>query len=274
MAIRTSPISRETFGMSKKISFWDKLKNAWKIFKTSFSFIGKDKSLLIIPFIMLFSGILFCVGLFLIFFGGGGRAGLYLSYILLMFFSYLWFTFLGAAQAWMVYEVAKGKDATLASGLKRAFHNFFDIVAFAFTSLAIAIISGYLRGKGRMGEVAGGFINKLAGIAGKLVLPAMIITERNFGDAVKQLSKSLQALPEIAAYEIGIGPLTFLSFWLGLGVAILFGLVFGFFTGIIVFALIALALIILSILVNQIYYTLVYLTLMEKKKFRGLDLKA
>jgi len=186
---------------------------------------------------------------------------------------YLWTTFLGSAQSWMVHEVAQGKDTTLASGIKRALKEIPDILLFALATLLITIIVGSLRKRGTLGNLAGDFISLVTGIAGKLVLPAMIITERSFIDSIKQLGQAIKAIPEIAAFEIGIRPLTTLLIFISIGLAFLFGISLGPIIGIILFLILFLIIIIFSILINQIYYTLLYLTLIEKKKIPGLKLK-
>lgn len=104
--------------------------------------------------------------------------------------------------------------------------------------------------------------------AGKLVLPAMIVTDRNFLESVKQLGDSVKALPEIATFEIGIRPLTFIAVLCGvLGTVILF-----FLSPFIAvpFAFTYFLLLIMAVnYINSTYYTILYLTLIEKKKIKG-----
>ena len=262
--------------------FMHKLGNAWEIFKASFSFIGKDKSLLAVPLLLTFTSALFCVLFFLALEVGDPQVAFafYANVIIFLFVMHIWTTFLGAAQSWMVHEVAQGKDTTLLSGLKRALKNIGDVLLFALVMLLISLLVAMLRGKrrelGPIGHAASGLawlIEMVAGIAGKLVLPAMIITDRNFIQSVKQLQEAIKRIPEIATFEIGIRPLTSLATMLSLGIAVLFGMAFGLFVGIILFALLAIAIHIFSTLINQIYYTLLYLTLIEGKKVPGLKLK-
>ncbi len=255
------------------MGFTDRLVNAWRIFVTSLSFIGRDKSLLAVPIILILTTIVFGIVFFFMFFvSAKAAAALYANIIIFLFVMYFWSTFLGAAQSWMVHEVAQGKDTTLASGLKRALKNILDVLAFTTVLLLIKILLGALRRKGRLGQYAASFLDLIVGIAGKLVLPAMIITERNFIQAMGQLKDSIKAIPEIATFEVGIRPLTSLVFFISIGISVLFGLAFGITTGIIIFSLLFLAIIVLSTLINQIYYTLLYLTLIEKKKVHGLKL--
>jgi len=255
------------------MGFLDKLSNAWYIFKTSLSFIKKDKSLLSIPIILILSSIFFFILFILILFKPIISTIFIFNFIIFLFLMYIWTTFLGSAQAWMVHEVALGKDTTLASGIKRAFKNIPDILLFALATLIISIIVGSLRKRGTLGNLAGDFISLVTGIAGKLVLPAMIITERNFIESIKQLGQAIKAIPEIAVFEIGIRPLTTLLIFISIGLSFLFGISLSPIIGIILFLILFLIIIIFSILINQIYYTLLYLTLIEKKKVPGLKLK-
>ncbi len=259
------------------MSFWYRLKNAWNIFKLSFSLLKKDKSLIAIPVLMLLS-LIILMGIFWYLNYVQILYRNYITYLIFLFVMYFILTFLAAAQSWMVYEVLRGKDTTVKSGFKRAIQNFGDILTFVFTVILIRIFSSWLRKKGMIGQAAGSFIDYVTGIAGKLVLPAMIITERNFKDSVIQLKDSLKAIPEIAIYEIGIRPLTALFFFIGVFITILLSFssfifpIFGFLAGIIFLLIWLLIMMLLSVYVNNTYYTILYLTLIEKKKIPGLKL--
>lgn len=264
----------------------DRLKNSWVAFKTSVAFLGRDKSLWAIPFL---SGLVFLV--FICLFGllilGGGFAGasslrIYGLMAVLLFVMLFISAFFNAAFCWMVHEVALGKDTTVGSGMKRAKDNLKDILLFSLAMLAIKLITGALRGKRNPGfdltSVARGWlasaIEVATGIAAKLVVPAMIITDRSFLDSVKQLRQSIKALPEIGVYEIGIKPLMGLLMGIVLLVTVLavFAVpgVLPFFIIIDVLLLVALGIFIS--LLDKVYYTLVYLTLIEGKKIPGLHL--
>lgn len=253
------------------MGFFDRLKNAWKIFKLSFALLKKDKSLIVIPILMIFSSlILFGIFGFLMYYYK--LSSNYILFFAFLFILYFVMTFLAAAQSWMVYEVLKGKNATTISGFKRAFGNIGDILVFVFSVVFIKMLSSWLRGKGRAGQMAGSLIDYLTGLAGKLVLPAMIITERNFKESVVQLKDSLKAVPEIATYEIGIRPLMTLVFFIGLLLALMLGSSLGIFVGFIFFLILLSLMILISVYINETYYTTLYLTLIEKKKIKGLDL--
>jgi hypothetical protein len=179
----------------------------------------------------------------------------------------------------MVYEVAKGKNTTLYSGLVRALKNTKDIVFFSIASFVVSIIIGIIRGKKDKGitsavrGAAADIVSFATGIAKKLVLPAMIVTDKNFWESVKNLKTSIKATPEILIYEIGIKPIittiTFIFFIL-CGILVWVGFLW---TGITVFVIAIVFIGLLSSLINQIYYTLIYLVLIEKKKIKGINIK-
>jgi len=251
------------------MGFFDRLANAWKIFVFSFQILGQDKSLFILPFVMILgSGIIFSF-MFLGYFFVTEAPILWM--ILTLFVISLWGTFIAAAQSWMVHEVLQGKDTTVGSGVSRALHNAKDIFYYTVVMSIITLVSSYFRSKGRLGEALGGTMSYLAGIIGKLVIPAMIVTERSFGEAVAQLKQSVRAFPEIATYEIGIRPLThlalFLVFIISFFVVSPFGLIA---VGITLFILL-IVVILLALYVNTTYYTVLYLTIIEKKRVSGLD---
>ena len=257
------------------MGFFDRLHNAWKIFRLSFEFIGRDKSLMIVPVLMLLSGILFCIIAVILFpiTSLMPESYFYASVIIFLLIAQTWSTFLGAMQSWMVHEVAQGKDTTVASGFKRALHNIKDVIAYAVVFLVVSILISAIRRKGRMGAFAAGWLETFAGIIGKLILPAMIVTERSFGDAVAQLKHSVKAIPEIATFEIGIRPLTTLAVFLGILVGALFFFSFGPIFTIIYGIIFIIALALLTLFINNTYYTLLYLTLIEKKHVKGLHLR-
>ena len=251
------------------MGFIGRLKNAWNIFKLSLGLIKKDKSLVAIPIILILSSIFFFVSFLLIFFISKGIVLFY--WIVFLFFMYFWSTFLSSAQSWMIYEVVHGKDTTVLSGIKRALKNLKDILIFAVVMLLIKILISSIRSKGRLGEILGSVLDRFTGIAGRLVLPAMIVTERNFTDAVKQLKDSLHAIPEIATYELGIGPLTSLVFFLGILIFIPL-VILNVFIGILFIIILILLISLFSTYINNSYYTLLYLSLIEKKKIPELNI--
>lgn len=262
------------------MGFFERLTNAWKIFKLTFALMGKDKSLVIAPVIMVL-GLFVVILLILPLFGISLLAvsvlemKSYYPYLFLLLFAfifYFWTTFWAAVQSWMVHEVLQGKDTTLASGFARALRNFFDILAFCIVMAIANLLLSKLKGKGRAGAITGGFLETLVGIAGQLVIPAMIVTKRNFKDSVKQLKESVRALPEIATYEIGTVPIVMLFMLLivasGLLTFFLYGVNAALFVGVL---LLCTAMVILSY-VNITYYTIVYLSLIEKKRIPGLKI--
>ncbi|MDO8661517.1 MAG: hypothetical protein Q7K43_06515 [Candidatus Woesearchaeota archaeon] len=255
------------------MGFLDRLSNAWKIFIFSFSLLKKDKSLAVVPLFMLLGAGLIFVPLLLLAFGGFvGSARLVFVGVIFLFLFYFVETFFAAAQSWMVYEVIRGKDTTIGSGFKRAFHNSLDILAFTGVSIVVFFLSRFLRRKGITGAIGASVLTSLSGILGKLVIPSMIVTERHFGQAVAQLRQSLRAAPEVATYEIGIRPLNVLLMVMGVVLTLLFALSFGgLFAGLFIMFYIT-ALVLVNVYVNSAYYTVAYLALIEKRKIPALKL--
>lgn len=264
------------------MGFVKRFVNSWRIFKASFEFMGRDKSLFLVPLLMIIGLVVFIAAFWI----GSGvlsegglveQSGILVLVILLLCFFFMQFfsVFLASMQSWMVYEVALGKDATLASGFRRAWKNFWDILLYALVFFVVNIILHTFKEqtKSRLGQIGIGFLEVMVSIAGKLILPAMIVSERNFGQAVKQLRDALKALPEIGIYEVGSGPLFFVLFLIGVFVSYLVMIALGFWIGLLLLVSLIVVLSMMAILIDQIYYTLLYLTLIEKKKVKGLQLK-
>jgi hypothetical protein len=253
----------------------NRLVNAWEIFKLSFQFLARDKSLVAIPIIMLLSGIAIIVPFAMVFLLSGPNQGILIMWgLIFAVLANFWFTFLSAAQSWMVHEVAQGKDTTVASGFARAGRNLGDIFVYTIVMMLIsAALSNLRKNGGGIGRIIAHAVGIVTGIAAKLVLPAMIVTERSFKESVLQLQKATKAIPEIATFEIGTAPLTgfviFPSILIG-GLLFALGMVL---TGIFVIFAAIIIVTLVSKYVNQTYYTLLYLSLIEKKKVKGLKLK-
>jgi|GEM_PF-5872133 len=266
-----------------------RLKNSWLLFTTTLSFIKKDRSLLAVPVILPFANlgllIILAVMAFGVFiFGARTELAWFAFGVIALFLSFLLNTFFAAAHSWMVFEVAKGKDTTLSSGLRRASHNLADIIWFSIVMTLVHVITGLLRGKRQNGMDIGSAIRNmlanmiegLVGILGKLVLPAMIVTDKTFKEAVVDLKRSAKTWPEVLAFEIGLGPLFGLAFF---AIAIVLGLLayavspfigmYALIAFIISLVIVIIAMGILSKFVNATYYTLLYLALVEKKHIHG-----
>jgi len=257
----------------KNMAVIDRLVNAWEIFKTSFEFLGRDKSLMAVPILMIVSAFALVIP-FIIALALAKGGAIPLVAIVVLFFAYFWFTFLGAAQAWMVHEVAQGKDATLGSGFSRAGKNFGDIMAYAAVMLLVRTIISSLRRKGgAAGRVGASFLDLIVGIAGKLVLPAMIVTHRSFKESIMQLKQALKAIPEIATFEVGIRPLVGWVNFVGFAIAVAVWFSGFRITAVAILFIWILLVSLVSIFINQTYYTLLYLTVIEKKKIKGVKLK-
>lgn len=273
------------------MAVFDRLRNSWSLFKLSLDFVRRDRSLLAVPILLpIVNLILFAAFAAVMVLGvlagivtGENYLLLAIVSVIYLFISLFINTFLGAAHSWMVFEVAKNKDATLKSGLGRASHEWFDIAKFAAVMTLIKVVASIIRGQRKQGfdisyqvrNAAASALEGITGIIGKLVLPAMIVTDKTFGESVKDLRQSLKTWPEILAFELGIGPLTGLVFFICFIIILLvaFALSSVSFLGAIVFGVLTLVLLIialsvLSTLVNMTYYTLLYLTLVEKRHIK------
>ena len=267
------------------MGFLERLGNAWKIFVLSFQLLGKDKSLAIIPLFMLLSTYIVLI-LFSIIFGFPLYTGFFSSYfaragvfgqsygivfvLLFLFLQYFWIYFLAAAQCWMVYEALYGKDTTVISGIKRAFRNLGDILIFSLVMMLLTG-TGSGRNKNAFARLFGPVISYFATLAGRLVLPGMIVTEKSFLESVKELKNAPRAWVEIAVYEIGTGPLWMIFFIILLVMTMWIGSLFG--GSAYGLTLIAGLMILISVAtyVNTTYYTLLYLALIERKQVPGLE---
>jgi hypothetical protein len=272
------------------MGFFDRLKNAWSIFVLSWKYAGKDKSLITIPTLLVLLNLAFFAAMILTFIfvimapteATGQTANIAGSSIFLIFAAYLLFslfinTFLGAAQSWMVYEVTLGKDTTVWSGFGRAWKNLGDIIWFSIVMFIIKILTSKRGGKGigaALMAIFGGLIETLVRLAGKLVLPAMIVTERSFKEAVIDLKNSSKTWPEMLAFEVGVGPLFSLAWFIWILLMVFTGFVvwsigLQTLTIILLVFMFVFFIVLTSIarnFINSTFYTLLYLALVEKKK--------
>lgn len=254
---------------------FDRISNAIEIFLECLKFIWRDKSLLIVPILMIIFNSIFLLIFFSFFIIKSKVIVLIISFSLIYaILIYFINSFFSAIQSWMVYEVAQNKDATFVSGLKRALKEIPDIIAYSITAIIISMIVSNIKGKaGTIGEVAGSFISFITSIAGKLVMPAMIITERNFVESIKQLRKAVKRWPEILLFEIGIGPLNWIIIIINLVIFIPLAVFISPIVGITTFLIIFVIQIIFSLVINQVYYSILYIALIERKKVSGIDIK-
>jgi hypothetical protein len=266
------------------MGFFDRLRNSWSLFKVALNFLRRDKSLIAVPILLpIVNLVVFLLAALWVLANFGGPSLPF--FVVVIFVSYLASTFLKAAHSWMVYEVALGKNTTLASGLRRAFQNAADVLWFSLVMTVISIIAGAIRGKGGRGGASmlrgatAGIIDFLTSVMGKLVLPAMIVTNKTFRESVEDVRSLSKVLPEAILLEAGLGPLELAAFVVVffplLALAILSMTVlpmFAFWTMITFVALTFVLIIALNILksfVEITYYTLLYLALVKKRKIKG-----
>lgn len=272
------------------MAFGDNLRQAWQLTKDSFALIGRDKSLLLPPILMLITNIALTVILIYAFVsafftGAPNPFGFIYFWALLILFAILTAflnAFWSAALAWMVSQVARGEDATLFSGIWRALKNIFDVILYAIVSFLIAGAANSLRQQRRnifSTFIAGMFaeiVKEAWDIAGHLTLPAMIVKDQNFFSALKEVKNVVKHLPEAL-----VGGFAFDFIAKGLGAFVFF---IGAVVGILSFPLIGLWAIAVGMLVwfglgalisiarnltKVTYFTLLYLWMTDTKFKKG-----
>ncbi|MBI4139618.1 hypothetical protein HY483_01510 [Candidatus Woesearchaeota archaeon] len=274
------------------MTFFGRLKNSLELLKLSFHFLGKDKSLLIVPIMLPALNILTFIVLILAGLGFLSKTseqfmGVYGTIVIFTFLAVFFFvmslvnTFFGAVHSWMVFEVVKGEDTTFKNGLRRASQNIKDIIFFSLSMMAIRLVTFYMRGRKKEGLDIGfyirstfaGWIDTLATILGKLVLPAMIITEMSFTEAVADLKRASKTWPEILTFEIGVQPIvnmitTIITIPLILLTIISFpSIISWIFITLIIMTILTGS--VLKSFLNATYYALLYIALIEGKKMKN-----
>lgn len=241
----------------------NKLINAKDLVAESFSLIKKDKSLLIPPVLSLvvLIGVLPLL-LFFIFLPLAAIGGIAIPIAILICALIFYFipTFFNAALTWMVLEAKKGKDTTMAEGIKRATKEVLDVFLFSVVSLIISLIAGIIRGKqhNRARDIAGNVVEGAWALVGQLILPSMILTEHTFWTAWTEIKEYRHTIPQILVGSFGLGML--FSFALIVAVIIM---IFAFITnvilGLVVLLGIVVPLILLSQTIRTIFFTLLYI---------------
>jgi len=265
------------------MSIVDNFKNAWKITKDAFGLLGKDKDLLTPLVVALIINLALFVLALLFFFITLPNAGVAFYVIGLIFLLLTTFvtTFFGAALTWMIYEVYNKKDTHLGRGMKIAFKNFLDIIWYTIVTFLISLLVGMLRSKDNnqnfiaviLKNVFAGIIEKAWDILRHFILPSMILSSNNFGQAFKEIPKLKNHLPETLvggfAFDLVLGPIHFIEFLVCLAIGFLLSLI-SVFAGLVVGIGLFVLLLILTNLVYQYvkvsYFTLMYIDLKKKLK--------
>jgi len=264
------------------MSIFEKLKESIDFTKESIELAKKDKSLLVTPIASLITVPLVAVVFFLIFFfvfeyDFFSHIYLFLFFILLFFTLSFISTFLGAAHSWMTYEVYSKGETTFLRGIKKAFKEIVDVLLFSFASFFIYSFGSFLsRRKGYggrfVGSVAADVVEAGWEVVGKFIIPAMIVKEQTFFQAlrdVKLLVKNMpQSLVGAFAFDYIANILEYfvvvLSFTIGF---FAFSISKNIFSSAIIggtlFVLFSILIIIFKIFIKNTYFTVMYLKIKE-----------
>ena len=278
----------------------DRFSDSTEIFKRTFGLI-KDHPKLALPFALML--IVSLVPILLIgvtyFFG---RLFMTAQLMMIVFASlavltYFINTFFGAINCWMVSQALKGKDPTFGDGFGRAMSNFFDIMAFAIASFSVNIIASRLRsgaGKGIIGAILSALMKSVAFIIEQgwtystyIVLPDMIISERNFFDSLKTAPNILKRIPEYLVGGFAFDAIMWVvNAFIVIICVIFFAIVWGL-AGLLAALISAVILLLFMLFTKQVlyltmkstYFTILYVELYEKGKlttdfFKGLRISA
>lgn len=240
----------------------EKLINAKDLITESFSLIKKDKSLLIPPVLSFITCIIAVLLLFFFIILPSMNLGsvIYIAILLSALILYFIPTFFNAALTWMVLEVKKGKDTTLAQGMNRAGKNVIDIFMFSVVSLAISIIASIIRGKGesRGREMAGHVVEGAWSLIGQLILPSMILTEHTFWSAWTEIKEYKHTIPQVLVGSFGLGILFTVAIVIA-AIITIFAFSLNMVLGLIALIGLILPLILLSAMIRTIFFTLLYI---------------
>ena len=248
-----------------------KLINSKDLVVESWNLIKKDKSLLVPPILSL--GILSILAIFSIIFLAGissivvGRRSFGLMaiiFLVIIFSIYFVATFFNAALTWMAYEVKKGKNTDIITGLGKAFREFFDIILFALMTFVIGILAGIIRGKGRGGisvlrDVAAKTVSAAWSVIGNLIMPAMILTDHHFFSAWNELKRYKDSIPQILVGTFGLGIIFSIISTLAFFVSVFVFFTMGVFAGVISVVLLIGPLMIISNAMKTLFFTLLYM---------------
>lgn len=263
----------------------DKLSDTIEIFKRTFGLIRQHPKLALpFVFMVLLSIVpIVLIGLLLLF--GSATLTLQIAIIFLALLAislYFINTFFGAVNCWMVSRALKGEEPSFGGGLKRAFSNFFDILTFAVVSFSINVIASRLRaggGKGIIGMILSVLMRSVAFIIEQgwkystyIVLPDMIISERNFVDSLKTVPNIIKKIPEYLAggfaFDIIMWVVNAFIFMICLVFFGIFWMLTDFMTAliptIVLFVLLIVIKQVLYFTMKSTYFTVLYVEIYEK----------
>lgn len=263
------------------MGFFDSLKKGWGFMKAAFRMAGQNRKLLAPSVYMVMATLLYYIAWIVVLVAidpsdwSDGQAALVGAIITLG--SFLIFYFFCGMTVNMIDVHLKGGTPSLADGAKDAGKNFIAILFLAIISTIVEMIAKAVRGKD--GNVAAriiaGIIEGLWTMAAFLLLPAIIIEDASFGQAMRRCRDlHKRNLLLIGVGEVGVRAVTAL---IGLAaILLIFGvlyLTFSILTGV---AAIVVALIVggtlfalyaaFTIYLRMAYYTCLYLWAVEVER--------
>jgi len=260
-----------------------RISNSWKLMKTSFSILRKDKELLLFPFLSL----VFSIIVFISFIGGFWfliTTEMLSSSYAPMFWVLIFLLYLGVYFIILFFNTAvigcatirlKGGDPTIHDGLSIASKHLGKIFAWAIISATIGIILNVIR---QRGGIAGKAVSFVSGIAWTyatfFIIPVMIYENQGVFKSIRRSAQVFKdAWGETFVGSFGFGIIFLLLGLIGI-IFIILGAMFGF-TGLIVGLIVSvvywLIIGIIASAISSIYVSALYQYATEKKLPNGFD---
>jgi hypothetical protein len=243
--------------------------------KESFSLITKDRDLIKPSIYSIFFGLFFTVITGIAIYLSTAmmpQEVVYILVFLVLLGEYYISYFFTGMTAFLVYDYFKDGDATMSEAWAAAKKNAVTLFYLSIISAIVKVVTGVLRGRrgrergaaGGLADMVLGFIERVWTVATYLIIPAIVIEDRDLKGAVARASDIIQKnLLPIGVGEIAVGLVTGLLSIIGFIVAIVLGFsIFGAMsnaTGAILAILIA-AVIIVLVIALSMYVTTAYHT--------------
>jgi hypothetical protein len=203
-----------------------------------------------------------------------------LAWVIALFFLFLSYAagaFFSAALSWMVLETVRGKQPHFGKGLSRAGKKAGSLLIYAAISLIVMLLANQLRSSDRdsillaiVRNLFASMVEKAWDIASHLLLPAIVLTDHNFGTAAKELPKMIDHLPQVLvggfAFDFVVGWLYIIELVMCILLFFLIGGSAGFFIGLILFVVLATLTYVLYLFCKSVYFTMLYIDLHPELK--------
>lgn len=258
-----------------------------KIIKNTFAMAKKDNVLYVPPILNLFVSMLLIVLAILVMVQGntvGGDFGIptlyYVGALALVFLAFVAGAFFSAALSWMVLQIVQGKKPSLGAGLGRAVKKTGSLLIYAGVSLVVMLLANQLRKDNDRDNfivaIIKGFfadlIEKAWDIASHLLLPAIVLTNRNFYGAVKELPAMMKNLPAVLvggfAFDFIVGWIYLLELLIAFILFMIIPGTVGLIVALSVFFILWIATYIFYVFVKSVYFTMLYIDMHPELKKR------